>query len=142
MLALTAQSYDLSVSHLAVDTGDIVPETQRDVPISMVQSIGTADTETGLKIDGEKRQDTHSSKSLALLIVTGLTKPRPTRGCHDDLSLTIRPSGFGSLGQSPEAGALRWRKLNRPGNWSKRSVASLRTLRYACVVTHGGDCMG
>lgn len=46
----------MRVSHLAIDTGVIVPGTQGVVRVSMVKSIGTAEIRTELKINAEKRK--------------------------------------------------------------------------------------
>lgn len=54
VIGLFADTENLTTSHLAVDTGVGLPETQRVIPISLVESVGDADTKTMLKIDSEK----------------------------------------------------------------------------------------
>ncbi len=51
VIGLLAGSADLTVSHLAVDTGVVLPETQRVLPINLVETVGNADTKTVLTID-------------------------------------------------------------------------------------------
>jgi uncharacterized protein YggL (DUF469 family) len=53
VIGLIAGTTDLTVSHLAVDTGVVLPETQRVLPMSLVETVGDADTKTVLTIGAE-----------------------------------------------------------------------------------------
>ena len=53
VIGLLAGTADLTVSHLAVDTGVVLPETQRVLPMNLVETVGDADAKTVLTIDAE-----------------------------------------------------------------------------------------
>ncbi|WP_342069725.1 hypothetical protein [Yoonia algicola] len=53
VIGLIAGTSNLTVSHLAVDTGVVLPETQRVLPMSLVETVGDADTKTVLAIDAK-----------------------------------------------------------------------------------------
>lgn len=54
VIGLIVESEDLTSSHLAIDTGLNLPETQRVIPISLVEGLGDAEVKTILKISREK----------------------------------------------------------------------------------------
>lgn len=53
IIGLIADPKDMTVSHLAVDTGVILPETQRVLPMNLVETVGDADVNTVLTIDAD-----------------------------------------------------------------------------------------
>lgn len=67
VIGLIADNDDLTTSHLAVDTGVYLPETQRVIPMSLVESVGDANTKTVLKIDGEKLKDSPQLEDFAAI---------------------------------------------------------------------------
>lgn len=53
VIGLIAGTKDMTVSHLAVDTGVVLPETQRVLPMNLVETVGDVDVNTVLTIDAD-----------------------------------------------------------------------------------------
>lgn len=74
VIGLIAHSDDLVASHMAVDTGLNLPDTQRVIPMSLVDTVGDKTTKTVLTVGAPTLKDSPQLENLTAIDRHWLTK--------------------------------------------------------------------